>query len=261
MKLKTTDLLKYVTVYHGAFDAADELLNAVVTAPHGDGYILSEAGPWEDQDGLRRTSLHEIYEDQDALGIDHSIMGGDLFKSLGSRYSADQIKPDDTAYEPVTKVLEVFQAVQDDYLARWNLNIDALQYSQAEFRYYNGPQGVGPHCDYEGYLELHPNPQQTVQAVGAEGVYNMSFAMNAYLNDDYGDGGKLVVRRYKEKADGKYTAIGAEENGHRPLAGDFICFPSAFPYEHWMTSIGPNVKRYMINLNVIQTTPPTWQFS
>jgi hypothetical protein len=217
LKLKTTDLLKYVTVYHGAFDAADELLNAVVTAPHGDGYILSEAGPWEDQDGLRRTSLHEIYEDQ--------------------------------------------EAVQDDYLARWNLNIDALQYSQAEFRYYNGPQGVGPHCDYEGYLELHPNPQQTVQAVGAEGVYNMSFAMNAYLNDDYGDGGKLVVRRYKEKADGKYTAIGAEENGHRPLAGDFICFPSAFPYEHWMTSIGPNVKRYMINLNVIQTTPPTWQFS
>jgi hypothetical protein len=261
LDLKTTDLLKYVTVYHGAFDAPRDLLEAVQTAPHGDGYILTKAAPWEDQKGLRRTSLHEIYEDQSTLGLDYEVMGGDIFKSLVSRYPKDKIKLDDTAYEPVTKILDVFQAVQDDYLARWDLNIDALQYSQAEFRYYDGPQGVGPHSDYEGYLELHPNPQQAIRLVGEHGVWNMSFAMNAYLNDDYGKGGELFVRRYKEESDGTYTTLGAQEGGHRPLAGDFICFPSAFPYEHWMTPIGPNVKRHMINLNVIQTTPPTWQFS
>lgn len=254
------DILKYVTVYKSALsrDTCAQLIDAFYTAPSGDGYILQEANEWEDQDGLRRQPRIEQFRNHPQL--DRSILGGESFKDFKARYP--QVKSDDNAYELVVEVMELLEAAVEDYKTRWGLDIEIIQHAPLEFRYYQGPQGVGPHSDYSGHLHLHPNGDWGNQDAKEEwDIANQTFAYNLYLNDDYGDGGEITVRRYAELEDGTYSEEGALEARHKPLAGDIVIFPCAFPYEHWVTPIGPDVKRWMINANAIQDQPPMWQFS
>lgn len=255
------DILKYVTVYENVFprELCDQLIDSFYSAPHGDGYILEEANEWEDQDGLRRRPLLEYFRQPSDQELDPGILGGPIFKDFKARYP--EIKEDDTAYALIVRVLELFEEAVEDYKSRWGLNINIIQHAPLEFRYYQGPQGVGPHSDYSGHLHLHPRGEWGYQDEKEEGdIANQTFAYNLYLNDDYGDGGAITVKRYVKKEDGTYTEEGAPTGTHKPSAGDVVIFPCAFPYEHWVSPIGADVKRWMINANAIQDQPPTWQF-
>lgn len=260
MELQATDLLKYVTVYHNAYKKSAELIDAFYNAPSDEGYILPPMEEWEDQEGLRRNPRIEHYRRHPEL--DHEIFGGQIFKDFKARYPEDKVKADDTAYPLIVELLEVFEAVNEDYKQRWNLDINIIQHAPLELRYYQGPQSLGPHFDYLGYRELHPNfsldlrPEHLAQ----EEPYNQTFTYNVYLNDDYGDGGALGIKRYIKLEDGTYTDKGAPETVHKPLEGDIIMFPCGFPYEHWMTAIGPEARRFMVNGNAVQDSPPAWQF-
>lgn len=256
------DVIKYVTVYESVFSREDckELLDSFYTAPHGDGYLLEEANEWEDQDGLRRRPLLEYYRQPPEDELDPGILGGPIFKNFKARYP--EVKEDDTSYEPMVKLLSLFEEAVEDYKSRWNLDINIIQHAPLEFRYYQGPQGVGPHSDYSGHLDLHPNGEWGNQDAKEDwDIANQTFAYNLYLNDDYGDGGEIVVKRYAKNDDGTYRHDSEYEGSHKPKAGDIVIFPCAFPYEHWVTSIGPDVKRWMVNANAIQDQPPMWQFN
>jgi hypothetical protein len=253
------DILKYVTVYEGVFprELCSQLIDSFYSAPHGDGYLLAPEEEWEDQEGLRRRPLLEYY--RNPRDLDQSILGGPIFKDFKARYPNP--KSDDSAYEPMIQLLELFEEVVEDYKSRWNLDINIIQHAPLEFRYYQGPQGVGPHSDYSGHLNLHPNGEWGFQdSKDDSDIANQTFAYNAYLNDDYGDGGAITVRRYAKTEDGKYTEKGSVEASHKPAAGDIVIFPCAFPYEHWVSPIGPDVRRWMVNANAIQDQPPMWQF-
>lgn len=256
-ELQSIDLLKYVTAYKNVYDSPDILVNAIENAPSGPGYILREYNPWEDQPGMRRQSLHEYYADDKKREMDHSIIGGDIFKDFSSRYPEDKIKPDDIAYKPVVKLLESYQAVQDDYMSRWNLDINIIQYAPMELRYYE-PQSVGPHCDYEGWNHLIPGTPHNDQPDRGD-IPNQTFVLNLYMNDDYGDGGELFMRRYLKNEDGTYSEDNVEEASFKPEPGDFIIFPCSFPYVHWVSPFSFG-RRFMVNLNAIEDKVPTWQF-
>lgn len=261
MNLPSTDLLKYVTVYHNVFKKSDELIHAFYNSPDEEGYILKPAEEWEDQEGLRRNPRLEHYRDHPEL--DRSIFGGEVFKDFDARYPEDKIKEDDIAYPLIVEVLELFKEVTNDYQKRWNLDLNIIQHCPLELRYYQGPQGLGEHSDYMGYTELHPNYSHEWRPdhYEREEPFNQTFSYNLYLNDDYGEGGALGIRKYVKLEDGTYTKEGSPEAEHKPLKGDILVFPCAFPYEHWMSSIGPNVRRFMINANAIEDRPPTWQFN
>lgn len=258
---KATDLIKFVTVYKGALpkETCQKLIDSFYTAPHGDGYLLLEANEWEDQDGLRRQPKLEYY--RQPADLDPTILGGEVFKDFDASYPADKVKDDDTAYQPMMEVMAAFREATSDYMSRWGLDINIIQHAPLEFRYYQGPQGVGPHSDYSGHMHLHPNGEGGYQDVKEEwDMANQTFAYNVYLNEDYGEGGAISVHRYAKGEDGKYIDEYEYEGSHKPMAGDIVIFPCAFPYEHWVTSIGPDVKRWMINANAIQDQPPMWQF-
>ena len=256
---KAADLIKYVTVYRGALPktTCDLLLDAFYSAPSGDGYILEEANEWEDQDGLRRRPLLEYY--RNPKDLDYSILGGPIFKDFDATYP--EVKSDDTAYAPIMEVMSIFRQATEDYMSRWGLDINVIQHAPLEFRYYQGPQGVGPHSDYSGNLHLHPRGDWGNQdEKEAWDIPNQTFSYNMYLNDDYGDGGALTIQRYAKNEDGTYRDEAEMLGAHRPSAGDIVIFPCSFPYEHWVTEIGEGVKRWMINANAIQDQVPTWQF-
>ena len=256
----SSDPLKYVTVYEGALtrDHCEELLSSFYTAPFGDGYILEAPNEWEDQDGLRRRPLLERYRIPE--GLDYGILGGPVFKDFKAYYPNP--KDDDTAYQSILRVLSLLEGVVSDYVARWSLDINIIQHAPLEFRYYQGPQGVGPHSDYSGHLHLHPKGAWGNQDPREEkDIANQTFAYNLYLNDDYGEGGEITVRVYHKQLDGTYTESDFTEGSHKPKAGDIVIFPCAFPYEHSVSPIGEGVKRWMINANAIQDQPPMWQFS
>ena len=259
MELNATDLMKYVTVYHGAYKNCKNLINAFYNSPDGEGYILKPAEEWEDQEGLRRNPRLEHYRRHPELNME--IFGGEIFKDFDARYPEDKIKEDDIAYPLIVEVLELFKEVTEDYQKRWGLDINIIQHCPLELRYYQGPQALGPHSDYMGYTELHPNFTHDWREDHYEHEpFNQTFSYNLYLNDDYGPGGALGIKRYVKLEDETYTDEGAPEAEHKPLEGDMLVFPCAFPYEHWMSPIGPNVRRFMINANAIQDRPPTWQF-
>lgn len=254
------DVIKYVTVYEGAFSREDcaALMDSFYTAPSGDGYLLAPAEEWEDQDGLRRRPLLEYY--RNPADLDPKILGGPIFKDFDAKYP--EVKSDDTAYEPMIKLLGLFKEATADYVSRWNLDVNIIQHAPLEFRYYQGPQGVGPHSDYSGHLNLHPRGEWGNQDPKEDwDIANQTFAYNLYLNDDYGDGGEVFVRRYAKDSDGKYIDVSELEGSHKPKAGDIVIFPCAFPYEHWVTEIGPDVKRWMVNANAIEDRQPMWQFN
>lgn len=256
---KARDLIKYVTIYERVFprERCEELLGSFYTAPHGDGYLLEEANPWEDQEGLRRQPRLEYYRNHPEL--DRSILGGESFKDFDVEYP--EVKEDDTAYYPMMDLLKLLKEVTADYQKRWGLDINIIQHAPLEFRYYQGPQGVGPHSDYSGNLDLHPRGDWGYQDRREdEDLANQTFSYNAYLNDDYGDGGELRIQKYAKNEDGTYKDEAELYGTHRPNAGDIVIFPCSFPYEHWVTPIGPNVKRWMVNANAIQDTIPMWQF-
>lgn len=256
------DVIKFVTVYEGAFSREDcqALLDSFYTAPHGEGYLLLEANEWEDQDGLRRQPKLEYYRNPSDLNP--QILGGEVFKDFDAKYPADKVKEDDTAYEPMMKLMALFKKATDDYQRRWGLDINIIQHAPLEFRYYQGPQGVGPHSDYSGHLHLHPNGDWGNQDAKEDwDIANQTFAYNVYLNDDYGDGGEIHLRRYAKNDDGTYRDESEYEGSHKPKAGDIVIFPCAFPYEHWVTPIGEGVKRWMVNANAIQDRVPEWQFN
>lgn len=258
---KATDLIKFVTVYRNALprETCETLLESFYTAPHGDGYLLLEANEWEDQDGLRRQPKLEHYRDPENL--DPRILGGEIFKDFNAKYPEDKIKKDDTAYHPMMEVMQVFKEATEDYRSRWNLDINVIQHAPLEFRYYQGPQGVGPHSDYSGNLHLHPRGEWGNQDAKEDwDMPNQTFSYNMYLNDDYGEGGEIQVQRYAKNDNGSYRDEAELYGSHKPLAGDIVIFPCSFPYEHWVTPIGPGVKRWMINANAIQDQVPTWQF-
>lgn len=261
MELEAVDLLKHVTVYKNAYKKSAELIDAFYNAPSDEGYILPPMEEWEDQEGLRRTPRIEYYRDHPEL--DRSIFGGEVFKDFKARYPEDKIKADDIAYPLIVELLEVFEAVNQDYKRRWDLNINVIQHAPLELRYYQGPQGLGPHSDFLGYLDLHPHNQLQLREehLEQEAPYNQTFTYNVYLNDDYGDGGALGITRYIKDKEGNYTREGAPEAEHKPEAGDIIMFPCAFPYEHWMTSIGEDARRFMVNGNAVEDGPPTWHFN
>lgn len=255
VNIDALDLMKYVTIYRNVYSEPEVLKHAIDNAPAGPGYILREYNPWEDQPGLRRQCLHEYYSPEKQSQLDMGIIGGEIFKDLSSRYPEDKIMPDDIAYRPVVNLLETYQAMQDDYLARWGININIIQYAPMELRYYE-PQGVGPHSDYEGFLHLHPNGvNQTIR----ENTPNQSFVLNIYLNNDYGDGGEFFITRYTKKDDGTYTNEDSPVESYKFSPGDAVIFPCSFPYEHWVSEFHQG-KRYMVNLNAIEDRPPTWQF-
>lgn len=257
--LEAIDLLKYVTVYKSVYDTPETLLHAIDNAPSGPGYILREYNTWEDQPGMRRQSLHEYYAEDKQSSIDHTIIGGEIFKDFSSRYPEDLIKSDDIAYEPVVKLLECYQAVQDDYMARWGLDINIIQYAPMELRYYE-PQGVGRHCDFEGWNHLIPGENNDHQEQPMrENVPNQTFVLNAYLNDDYGDGGEIFMDRYIKNEDGTYSEDNKETASYKFSPGDFLIFPCSFPYVHWVSEFKQG-RRYMVNLNAIEDKVPTWQF-
>jgi len=260
--LNPKDVIKFVTVYEGAFsrEDCDLLLDSFYTAPHGEGYLLMEANEWEDQDGLRRQPKLEYY--RDPADLDRSILGGEVFKDFDASYPADKVKEDDTAYEPTMKLMARFKEATEDYRRRWGLDINIIQHAPLEFRYYQGPQGVGPHSDYSGHLHLHPRGEWGNQdAKTDEDIANQTFAYNVYLNDDYGDGGEIFLKRYAKNEDGIYIDEAEQQGSHRPMKGDIVIFPCAFPYEHWVTPIGKGVKRWMVNANAIQDRIPEWQFN
>jgi len=260
MELEAVDLLKYFTVYKNAYKKSAELIDAFYNSPSEEGYILPPMEEWEDQEGLRRNPRIEYYRDHPEL--DRSIFGGEVFKDFKARYPEDKVKPDDTAYPLIVDLLEVFEAVNEDYKKRWNLDINVIQHAPLELRYYQGPQGLGPHSDFMGYRNLHPNYTHQLRDdhLEQEAPYNQTFTYNVYLNDDYGEGGALGIMRYVKQKDGTYTSEGAHEAMHKPMAGDIIMFPCSFPYEHWMTPIGEGVRRFMVNGNAVQDSPPAWQF-
>lgn len=279
------DVIKYVTVYENAFSKEDcaTLIDSFYTAPYGNGYLLTPAEEWEDQDGLRRRPLFEYYRDPEDLDLKifgspnmkrsdvsnaHNTLDSDpyrpsmnpVFKDFDAKY--DLVKQDDTAYAPMMKVLAAFKEATTDYLTRWDLGINIIQHAPLEFRYYQGPQGVGPHSDYSGHLHLHPRGTWGNQESKEDwDIPNQTFAYNLYLNDDYGDGGEIFVRRYAKDETGKYIDVSESEGSHKPKAGDIVIFPCAFPYEHWVTPIGENVKRWMVNANAIEDRQPMWQFN
>jgi hypothetical protein len=260
MDIESVDLIKYATVYKSALprETCNALMKSFYTAPSGHGYLLEESNEWEDQDGLRRRPIFEKYRKPEDL--DYGILGGPIFKDFKATYPDP--KSDDTAYAPMLEVLALFEKAVGDYMTRWDLNINIIQHAPLEFRYYQGPQGVGPHSDYSGHLHLHPSGEGGNQDEKEEWDWaNQTFAYNLYLNDDYGEGGAVTVRSYNKQADGTYSESDYVEGSHKPEAGDIVIFPCAFPYEHWVSEIGPNVKRWMINANAIQDQPPMWQFS
>lgn len=254
------DMIKYVTIYEGAIPrkTCAAIMDSFYTAPSGEGYLLAPAEEWEDQEGLRRRPLLEHYRNPEDL--DQSILGGPIFKDFDASYPAP--KQDDTAYLPFMDVLAAFKDVTTDYMSRWGLDINIIQHAPLEFRYYQGPQGVGPHSDYSGHLNLHPRGEWGNQDPKEDwDIPNQTFSYNLYLNDDYGTGGDIVVRRYAKDANGTYIDKSELEGSHKPKAGDIVIFPCAFPYEHWVVPIGPDVRRWMINANAIQDSQPMWQFN
>lgn len=255
VNIEPIDLLKYVTVYKSGYDTPEILRNAIDNAPSGPGYILREYNPWEDQPGMRRQSLHEYYAEDKQSSIDHSIIGGEIFKDFSSRYPAELIKEDDIAYEPVIKLLESFEAIQKDYMSRWNLDINIIQYAPMELRYYE-PQSVGAHCDYEGWNHLMPGGSEQPER---DVIPNQTFVLNTYLNDDYGDGGEFFINRYLKNESGEYSQDAIETAFYKFSPGDFIIFPCSFPYVHWVSEFKTG-RRYMVNLNAIEDKVPTWQF-
>lgn len=261
MELNATDILKHVTVYHNAYKKSAELIDAFYNAPSEEGYILPPPEEWEDQEGLRRNPRLEHYRNHPQL--DRGIFGGEVFKDFDARYPEDKVKSDDTAYPLIVELLEVFDAVNKDYMSRWNLDINIIQHAPLELRYYQGPQGLGPHSDFMGYKDLHPNYQHSLREehLSQEVPFNQTYTYNVYLNDDYGDGGALGITKYVKLDNGTYTADNAPTASHKPLTGDIIMFPCAFPYEHWMTEIGPNVRRFMVNGNAVQDSAPKWHFN
>lgn len=253
--IEAIDLLKNVTIYRKAYDTPEVLLHAIDNAPAGPGYILREYNPWEDQPGLRRQSLHEYYAPEKQASIDRMIIGGEIFKDFSSRYPEELVKPDDIAYEPVVKLLESYEAIQKDYLSRWGIDINIIQYAPMELRYYE-PQDVGPHCDFEGWNHLWPGASdQPIR----ENMPNQTFVLNVYLNDDYGDGGEFFINRYLKNDDGTYSEDNFETASYKFSPGDFVVFPCSFPYVHWVSRFDYG-RRYMVNLNAVEDKVPTWQF-
>lgn len=253
--IEPIDLTKYMTVYKSAYSDPQVLLDVIDNAPAGDGYILREYNDWEDQPGMRRQALHEYYALDKQAELDYSIIGGEIFKDYSSRYPEELIKEDDTAYEPVVKLLETFEAIQEDYMNRWNLNINIIQYAPMELRYYT-PQSVEHHSDYEGWNYLLSS--RSAQPA-RDDIPNQTFVLNGYLNDDYGEGGEFFMDRYIPNADGTYSPDNKETVSYKFSPGDFVIFPCSFPYVHSVTEFKYG-RRYMINLNAIEDKIPTWQF-
>lgn len=255
---ESRDLLKYVTVYSGLLDNPNEVVDAVLYAPHGPGYILTEPEK-NARPGTHRASLHEIYADN-RLPDNENIVGGAAFRHLNARYPANLILPDDTAYDPVTKSLFAFESAIGDYMSRWDLKFTIDQYTPIDFRYHESPFLIYPHSDYQGFSKLHPDWPIPDEHMPPHEPDNFTLAINLYPNDDY-EGGELCIRLYKKLEDGSYTFNETEDVYYKPVAGDIAIFPCAFPYEHWV-ALAPKDgdKRFVVNIHAIQTEQPTWQF-
>lgn len=255
------DLMKYVTVYKGAFtrEQCRNITDTFYTAPHGPGYLLTPPHDWGSMTGMRRLPKFEFYRNPEDL---EPVLGGShMYKDFDARYPDDKILSDDTAYYPLMSAFDLFKRALDDYRTRWGINTEITQFCPLEFRYYNEFQGASRHCDYAGHLDKHPKAPWGYQSPRKpEDLANESIAFNLYPNDDY-DGGYVTILRYIELPDGTFTEEGAEQVTHYPEAGDVMMFPCAFPYEHWVQGIGEDQRRWLINGNAIDSTPPIWQFS